>query len=277
MAGSELIDKEFAFYLLLVTITLMNKRLVAGNWKMNPATVIEAKNLARKFRLAAASLERTEAVICPPFPYISVCKSREIPKNFFLGAQSASTEVDTGPHTGEVSATMLKDMGVEYVVVGHSEQRQKGDTDANVSKRLRNVLEQGMQAIVCVGENTRDPEGSYLESLKNQIRNSLEGVAKKFTKDIVIAYEPVWAIGGKDAMRPEDVYETSLFVKKIFADVFTPDAGIKTRVLYGGSVNSHNAPDIITIGKADGFLVGRESVNSVGFVELLRAVDTLDI
>ncbi len=250
----------------------MNKKLVVGNWKMNPATLEEAKKLAARFKSYSPKLLHTEAVICPPFPFISACSPKKSIKNFHMGAQSVSPN-DIGARTGEVAVEMLKDLGIEYIVVGHSEERMRGDTDAIVAARLKKVLDNGLTAIVCVGEKNRDGEGKYLEDLKNQIRNSLADIPKKFAKDIIIAYEPVWAIGAKEAMKPEDTYETSIFVKKVFADAFTPDAGIKTMVLYGGSVNAKNAPDIISVGKVDGFLVGRESVSSVGFVELLKAVD----
>jgi triosephosphate isomerase len=142
-----------------------------------------------------------------------------------------------------------------------------------VSKRLKTALDAGLTVIVCVGETVRDEQGTYLETLKQQIKNSLEGVPKSRAGDIIVAYEPVWAIGAAEAMKPEDVYEMSLFVKKVFADVFTPEAGVRARVLYGGAVTFRNAPDIMTIGKVDGLLVGRESVNTAGFVELLKAVD----
>lgn len=250
----------------------MNKKMVVGNWKMNPATIEESKQLSKKIKAAAEDLKNVDVVICPPFPFIYPAIPKEYPENFHIGAQSVSCKAGVGSHTGEVSAIMLKDLGVEYVIVGHSEQRAKGDSDETVSMRLKNVLDQGMKPIVCVGEAVRDAEGAYLEGLKNQIKNTLANVPKKFVKEIVIAYEPVWAIGATEAMRPEDIYETSLFVKKIFADVFTPDVGVKTKVLYGGSVNAINAGEIMFTGKVDGLLVGRESVSPSGFVDLLKAV-----
>jgi len=241
---------------------------------MNPATLAEAKKIAQKVKKVSANLLHAEVVICPPFPFIASCVSKKTTKNFHIGAQSTSTE-ESGAHTGEVSAKMLKDLAVEYVIVGHSEERARGDTDQNISRRLKQVLDEGMTAILCVGEKARDQEGKYLEDLKNQIKSSLTDIPKKFAKSIIIAYEPIWAIGATEAMKPADIYETSLFVKKVFADIFTPDAGIKTLVLYGGAVNFRNAPDIMIVGRVDGLLVGRESVNSEGFVELLKAVDAV--
>lgn len=253
----------------------MNKKLIVGNWKMNPVTLDEAKKIARKIKRASDSFVSVETVICPPFPFIISCTSKSENKFFHMGAQSVSVEVDRGPFTGEVSATMLKEIGVKYVIIGHSEQRARGESDVIVSKKVKAVLDAGLSPIICVGEASRDEAGSYLETLKSQIKQSLADIPAKFASDIVLAYEPIWAIGAQEAMKNEDIYESSLFVKKVFSDMFGPEAGVKVQVLYGGSVNYRNAPDIIAIGKVDGLLVGRESVNAPGFVELLKAVDLL--
>lgn len=250
------------------------KRIIIGNWKMNPATIAEAKTLARKVRTVAAGLVHTETVVCPPVVFLSAVASRASVSNFHIGAQTVS-EHDSGAHTGEVSASMLCDMGAEYVIAGHSEERAAGVTDELVSRRVAAIVSHGMTAVVCVGENERDEEGAYLEKLKEQIRGSFAGVPANKAKHIVIAYEPVWAIGAKEAMLPEQIYETSLFIKKVFSDIFGPEEGLKLRVLYGGSVNSRNAEEIVRIGKVDGLLVGRESVNAPGFSDLLRIVDKL--
>ena len=252
-----------------------NKKLIVGNWKMNPLTLEEAKKLAGKIRRIAPNLSSTETVIAPPLLYVEPCTPKKNIKYFHLGAQAVSSEIGQGAFTGEVSADMLKDMGVEYVIIGHSEQRARGESDASVAKKTLAVLETGMTPIICVGEVTRDEAGEYLETLKSQIKQSLADIPAKFANKIVLAYEPVWAIGAQEPMKNEDIYESSLFVKKVFSDIFGADAGVKAKVLYGGSVNFRNAADIISVGKVDGLLVGRESVNAVGFVELLKVVDNL--
>jgi len=254
----------------------MNKKLIVGNWKMNPTTLDEAQKIARKIKRIAPTLTSTEVVIAPPYPFMTSCGGRGIMKHFHLGSQSVSIQIDSGPFTGEVSAPMLKDIGVEYVIIGHSEQRARGESDATVSVKTKIVLDAGLVPVVCVGEISRDETGAYLDVLKEQIKNSLADIAQKFAADIVLAYEPVWAIGAPEPMKNEDIHESSIFVKKVFSDIFGPDAGIKVKILYGGSVNYRNAPDIISIGKVDGLLVGRESVNAPGFVELLKAVDNID-
>ena len=231
----------------------MSKTLIVGNWKMNPSTLDDAKRIIKKTRRVAGNLKNTEVVACPPFVFIPVAISKRDPNTLKIGAQTVSSE-DGGAHTGEVSVTMLRDIGVKYVIAGHSE-------------------EVGMNAILCIGEKVRDEGGAYLDTLKEQIKNSLANIPQNKARNIVLAYEPVWAIGAKEAMKPEQVYEMSLFVKKVFSDVFSQDQAMKVSVLYGGAVNFRNAAEIVRTGQVDGLLIGRESVNLPGFIELLKEVD----
>lgn len=249
------------------------KYLIIGNWKMNPLTLLEAKKIIRRTRGVAKKLKHTQVVACPPFVFIPSCISKRS-KDVKVGAQTVSTE-DGGAHTGEVSISMLRDIGVEYVIAGHSEERASGEIDEVVAKKITAIVQSGLTAVVCVGELVRDKGGMYLETLKEQIKNTFTGVPIGKAKNIVLAYEPVWAIGAKESMLPEQIYEMSLFVKKVFADIFGQNQAMKVKVLYGGSVNFRNASDIIRIGKVDGLLVGRESVNTPGFVELLKTVDVV--
>jgi triosephosphate isomerase len=247
-------------------------KIVVGNWKMNPDYVEEAKRIIRETRKIASKLIRTSVVVCPPFTFIpNALKSRD-PKVISVGAQDIHPE-ERGAFTGSVSALMLKDMGVDYVIIGHSERRKAGDTNEIISQKVKTALESGLSAILCVGEDVHDADGGYLDTLKQQIKSSLAGVPKKLVKKLVIAYEPVWAIGAKTAMEPATVNEMAIFVRKVLADTFGQDSVMSTPILYGGSVNFRNAGDIVTKGGVDGLLVGRESVNPPGFSELLKAVD----
>ncbi|MES2470991.1 MAG: triose-phosphate isomerase [Patescibacteria group bacterium] len=246
------------------------KLLVIGNWKMNPLTVDEAKRIIQSTRKASAKLTRAEVVVCPPFPFISMALGKS--ERMSVGAQDVFTEPQ-GSYTGEVSAEMLKNMGLKYVIVGHSERRKKGETDQNVADKTKAVLRAGLTAVVCVGEEVRDAQGAYLDTLRAQIKASLEGVQRKHTKQLVLAYEPVWAIGAKEAMTPQLVQEMGIFVRKILSDMYGQSEVMSVPILYGGSVNFRNAKDIIVQGQVQGLLVGRESVNPPGFVELLKAVD----
>lgn len=240
---------------------------------MNPATLAEAKEIANASRLAATKIKNTEIVICPPFIYLQACSNGAGSDNFHLGAQNLAA-LPAGLQTGEVSAAMLKDLGVKYSIVGHSERRAKGETDEIVAQKLAQALEAGITPIVCIGEKNRDDEnGSHFDFLKEQLKNSLGEVAKKYVSDLIIAYEPIWAIGALAAMNPDQIYETMLFIKKTLADLFGQDYSKKTRIIYGGSANATNAADIVRLGQVDGLLPGRESLSKSGFGELLRAVD----
>ncbi len=252
----------------------MKRKIIVGNWKMNPGTLAEAQTIFKKVKNTASKLDSVHVVVCPPFPYISkfsTAKSK-IKPIVALGAQNTFFE-SQGAFTGEVSPPMLKDFGVTHIIVGHSERRAMGETDEIVAKKVLAVLEAGIHPIVCVGESVRDAHALYLDTLKNQIKNSLAKVPKKLVNHIIVAYEPLWAIGAKEAMDPATIEETTIFVRKTLADIFGQENALATPVLYGGSINFRNAPDIIARGKVDGLLVGHESVNTPGFVELLKAVD----
>lgn len=249
-------------------------KLIVGNWKMNPGTLGEAKRIIRKIRRVAMKMNNIRVVVCPPTPFIVACVARKKPDPIHFGAQKV-TYVENTASTGEVDAVMLRDIGVKYVIIGHSEQRALGDTDEMVSKRVLACLKAGLTPIVCVGEKERDDNGDFLEPLKEQIKKSFAGIPKKYSHNVIVAYEPIWKIGEKEAMIPDQVCEMAIFIRKVFSDIFGNNVGLKLKVLYGGSVNFRNATGIIQIGKVDGFLIGRESVNTPGFIELMKAVDSI--
>jgi len=258
-----------------------NKKLVIGNWKMNPATVAHAKRIIAATRKTARVLEHTSVVMCPPFPFLDIALPRRTAtgalvntKDPSAGAQNVYFE-EGGAFTGEVSASMLADMKLSHVVVGHSERRAMGETDAVVAKKAVAVAGAGMIAVVCVGDASRSQDGAYLGFVKEQIKASVAGFSKKAVVDgkLVIAYEPIWAIGAKEAMTPALIHEMGIFIKKVLSDIYGQEEAMSVPILYGGSVNFRNAADIVGIGGVDGLLVGRESVNQPGFSELLKAVD----
>ena len=248
------------------------KKIVIGNWKQNPSTHEAARTIVKNIKRVAASLQKTITVICPPFVFLNDLGKGEQP--FSRGAQDVSV-FESGSHTGEVSAEMLSDSGVEYTIVGHSERRKMGETDAMVADKVKALHYAGVTAVMCIGEDNRDSGGQYLNTLKNQIKHSLAGVEKKYLSHLVVAYEPVWAIGATQAMSPGDVHETALFIKKTLADLFGVEYVTKVPILYGGSVNFRNAGEIVGEGHVDGLLVGRESINPEGFNEILKVVDAL--
>ncbi len=253
----------------------MKRKIIIGNWKMHPGTAEEAKRVFKNIKRTALNLKNSYIVVCPPSVYIPLLISREKGNPpVGKGAQNVFFE-EQGAYTGEIGPGMLKDLGVTHCIVGHSERRKMGETDEIISKKVQAVLEVGIHPILCVGENVRDSQGTYLDELKAQIKNSLSKVPKKFASQLIIAYEPVWAIGAPEPMDPASIYETSIFIRKILADMYGHDNALATSVLYGGSVNFRNAADILTKGEVDGLLVGRESVNAPGFTELLKAIDVI--
>jgi triosephosphate isomerase (TIM) len=250
------------------------RKLIVGNWKMNPDTTAEAKRIIKETRKATANLAHTDVVVCPPFVHANFVLSARSSTPLELGAQNVFTE-ERGSFTGEIGAPMLRDLGVSHVIIGHSERRAMGESDETITKKTFETIEAGMTAIVCVGEKSHDAQGEYLNPLRDQVKSALSRIAKKNVKQIVIAYEPIWAIGAKEAMDPGVVQEMAIFIRKVLSDIYGQNEASSVRILYGGSVNFRNAPEIITKGGVDGLLVGRESVNSAGFVELLKAVDML--
>ena len=253
----------------------MSKRIIVGNWKMNPSSLEEAKRIYRSIRKTSKKLSiSTEIVICPPFLYLKSFLNKNLENNIKIGAQNIFSE-EQGSFTGEISISMLKNLDVSYVIIGHSERRNMGETDEIISKKIQLVLDFGLSPILCIGEKERNPDGNYLHFIKEQIKNSLNKVQKRHINKLIIAYEPLWAIGVKEAMNPSDIHEMSLFIKKVLSDIYGHNNAVSTKILYGGSVNFRNAMDIITLGQVNGLLVGRESINSVGFSELLKSIDSI--
>lgn len=241
---------------------------------MNPASYSEALKIFNSIKRFSDKLNSTDIVLCPPFIYQQPFIKKNKDNKVLIGAQNVFSE-EQGAFTGEISVKMLKDIGITHVIVGHSERRSKGETDEDIAKKSHLLLDAGMYSIVCIGEKERDANGNYLNFIKEQIKNSLSKVTKKTVNKLIIAYEPIWAIGAKEAMGPADILEMTLFIKKVISDMFGQSEVLNVPILYGGSVNFKNAGDIIRQGQVNGLLVGRESVNPIGFIELLKAVDTI--
>ena len=252
-----------------------NRLLVVGNWKMNPSSAEKAKEIFRGIKSTAKDLKNIKLVICPPFVYLSDLEKIS-DGNVILGAQDMFWEKD-GAFTGEISPAMLKKAGEGYVILGHSERRALGETDEMVSKKVLSAVKTGLRPILCVGEKDRDAHGNYLHFLRNQIINSLGKIPKRFLNNIIIAYEPVWAIGKSEAeaMKPTDIHEMTIFIRKVLVEIYGSKTNINTLILYGGSVSHNNAADIIKNGEVQGLLVGRESLNPKKFGELLKTVSAI--
>ncbi|KKU56056.1 MAG: Triosephosphate isomerase [Parcubacteria group bacterium GW2011_GWA1_47_11] len=246
-----------------------NKRIVVANWKMNPLTEKEAEKLWTAVARNISALRKTEVVICPPFIYLS--KIKKLSRKILLGSQDAFWG-NTGAFTGEVSSEMLYLSGARYVILGHSERRARGETDADINKKIKSALDSGFRLILCVGETIRDEEHGYFNSVKDQLEAGLQGISKDSLKNIIIAYEPVWALsstpGRRDAA-PEDSSEMAIFIRKVLSDKFGREAS-RVKILYGGSVNDRDAEGFLTQGGVDGLLVGKASLNAEKFVNIIK-------
>ncbi|MBU6431022.1 MAG: triose-phosphate isomerase [Patescibacteria group bacterium] len=253
------------------------KKIIIANWKMNPASAKEAENILNGIKKTAVKLKKTQAVICPPFIYFE--NSRKIigeTANLFLGAQNSFWQ-NEGAFTGETSPEMIKNSGGSYVILGHSERRALGETDEMVARKTSFCLKMGLKTVVCVGEKVRDEQGDYLVFLRDELRASLNKIQKKFLKNLIIAYEPIWAIGKKDAdaMPPSDIHGTAIYIKKILSEIYGRENASSAPILYGGSAGKENAGEIIKNGGVDGLLVGHQSLNPEIFSEMLISAENI--
>ena len=233
----------------------MRRRIIAGNWKMNML-----KSEAKQFMVELIPLvkdAKCEIVLCTPYTDIHRVYKLSLGTNIGVGAQNVSW-ADKGAFTGEISADMLKEVGASYCIIGHSERRAYfGETDESVNKRLLQALKCGLKPIVCVGETLDEREGGLTEkTLARQLTEGLKGAEG----DIIIAYEPVWAIGTGRTATPETANETIAFIRKIV----TPLIG-ETSILYGGSMNAANAQSLLDMSEIDGGLIGGASLKSADF------------
>lgn len=254
-----------------------HKKLIVANWKMNPSSVDEAKQLSHAVRQGIRDVKNAEIVLCPPFPYLERLKMKDL--GFKIGGQDCHWE-QKGPYTGAVSPAMLKDIGCEYVIVGHSERKQYfGETNEIINKKVKAALKAGLKVILCIGEETRDTfdsRGHWTHELdlkvKDQIADALRDIKKSQIQNIVVAYEPVWAVGTGNPATPDDVLSAKIFVKKIISNLYNRKEAGKVRVLYGGSTDRKNAASFIKDGQADGLLVGGASLDKEEFVEMIKNI-----
>jgi triosephosphate isomerase (TIM) len=248
-------------------------KIIVANWKMNPQSQKEAENLFMATFKEAKSVKNKKIIICPPFPFLFVAQKFKN-KNVTLGSQNVGREIE-GSHTGEVSPKMLADMKVKHVIVGHSECRFLGEDNKVVNRKILNLLKFKLSPILCVGENNRDKDGAYLSFVGEQIKSCLSGVPRSQMKNIIIAYEPVWAIGAnatREATK-EEFIEMKIFIRKIISDIYDSKTAHSMAIIYGGSVNGDNAKSFVDEGSADGLLVGRDSINPKKFSAILSALN----
>jgi triosephosphate isomerase len=238
------------------------KTLIVANWKCNPTSFKEAKKLFDAVKKSAKS-KNAEVVICPPFLYLPLLKG------LTLGAQNVFWE-QIGAFTGEISASMLKDLKVEYVIVGHSERRKYfNESDVIVNKKIKQGLLAKLQIILCVGENMGENTSVVLEK---QITEGLKDLTRAELKHMVIAYEPVWAIGTGNNCSVDQTLSSVLLIRKIISNLYNRELADAIKILYGGSVNSSNCTSYIKDAGVNGLLVGGASLDVEEFVKIVKSV-----
>lgn len=241
---------------------------------MNPESGKLAETLFKNI-LKSKFSSKVDVVICPPILYLE--RLKKISKKITLGVQNISSE-ERGAFTGEVSSLMAYDVGARYTIVGHSERRAMGETNGFVNKKIKLALKAGLTPILCVGESIRDESHGYFNLVKTQLDECLVGLSKTAIAEIIIAYEPIWAISStinrKDATSA-DSREMAVFIRKILSDKFGSEAS-KIRIIYGGSANDKDAEDFLLNGGVDGLLPGRASLDAKKFIAMIKICETLN-
>jgi triosephosphate isomerase len=247
------------------------KKLIAGNWKMNK-TASDAVSLVTEVVAAAGKQNDVDVVVCPPFTALESAAKALDGSQIKLGAQNLHPEA-SGAFTGEVSAPMLRALFVTHVILGHSERRQLfGETDAFVNLKILAALKNQLRPILCVGETLAEREaGTTLKIVQGQLERSLEGVGKDQAPTLIVAYEPVWAIGTGKVATAEQAQEVHGFIRGLLGKLFGEAVAQKIRILYGGSMKPSNAAELLAQNDIDGGLIGGASLEPRGFVELIRA------
>jgi triosephosphate isomerase len=250
---------------------MIRKKLIAGNWKMNK-TSGDGAALAREIVVAAGTQSAVDVVICPPFTALESVAKAVDGSLVKLGAQNMHFEA-SGAFTGEVSAPMLRALFATHVILGHSERRSLfGETDELVNKKVLSALKNQLRPILCVGESLAEREaGSTLKVVQAQTERSLEGVSKEQAASLIVAYEPVWAIGTGKVATSEQAQEVHAFIRQLLTKLFGEPVAQRIRILYGGSMKPANAPELLSQRDIDGGLIGGASLEARSFLELVKA------
>jgi triosephosphate isomerase len=250
---------------------MIRKKLIAGNWKMNK-TATDAVTLAHDIVVALGAQQDVEVVMCPPFTALEGVAKAIDGSVIKLGAQNMHFEA-SGAFTGEISSPMLRALFATHVILGHSERRTLfGETDELVNKKVISALKNQLRPIICVGESLAEREaGSTLKVVQTQTERALEGVSRDLAASIVVAYEPVWAIGTGKVATTEQAQEVHGFIRGLLAKLMGDAVAQRVRILYGGSMKPANAPELLAQKDIDGGLIGGASLEARSFLELIRA------
>lgn len=245
--------------------------IISANWKMNK-TPKEAENLIEELKSKVTKV-KNEIIIFAPFIDMHVATKLTKDTNLKIGAQNCHFE-NFGAYTGEISPNMLKEIGIKYVLLGHSERRLYcNETDEIINKKIKTALKEGLKVILCVGESLQDKNFNVVEEkISVQIKKALYMVEEKYLEKIIIAYEPVWAIGSGVYASNEEITSIFRIIKKILLNMFSTSAIQKIKILYGGSINAQNIKNFLKIKELDGILVGGESLKTEEFLKIIKSV-----
>jgi len=248
----------------------MRTPMIAGNWKLHK-TRAEARELVEGLKSQLAGLSGVEVVVSPPFTALETAAACLVGSSILLAAQNCYPET-TGAFTGEVSPLLLKDAGCGYVIVGHSERRQLfGESDEFINRKVHALIREGLGVILCIGETLEERESDQMfDVLRRQVRHSLKGLSPEAMKDVVVAYEPVWAIGTGKTATDEQAQEAHAFVRALLREQFGQVVADATRILYGGSVKPGNVDGLMAQPDVDGALVGGASLKVEEFARIAR-------
>ncbi|MBP9757032.1 MAG: triose-phosphate isomerase [Candidatus Pacebacteria bacterium] len=246
------------------------KSLLVANWKMNPATFKEAKALLDATRKAGEKAKQVSIVLAPPSIYLRQLRLLYKGKRIAFCAQNARAE-NGGALTGEMSLVQARDAKASYVLVGHAERRALGETSLDTRKKVAAALALNMTPVLCIGETERTSSGAHFAKVAEQLSVGLADVQKGMLKKVLIAYEPVWAIGGTHAMTPRDMHEMAIFIRKTVVGMHG-EVGMQMRILYGGSIDETNAADMCRNGDVEGLLVGRASSDPRKITSLIASL-----
>lgn len=249
----------------------MRKPIIAGNWKMNKV-LAEAEAFVANTKDKVPAQDKVDSIVCAPFPYLQALVAKTAGTDLAVAAQNMHFE-ESGAFTGEVSPVMLKDLGVSYVVLGHSERREYfAETDETVNKKAHAAFKHGITPIVCIGETLEQREANQtMDLVADQVKKALAGLTEAQVKETVIAYEPIWAIGTGKTATSEQANEVCTHVRKVIAEAVSSEAAEAVRIQYGGSVKPANIDELLGQSDIDGALVGGASLEADSFLKLVEA------
>ena len=253
----------------------MRKKVIAGNWKMYKSNS-EAKELVNDLVEKTTDIIKTKMIICPPYTALSLAANLVESSNIQVGSQNMYWELE-GAFTGEISTEMIKSTGANYVIIGHSERRQFfGETDETVNKKLKAALNAGLNPIVCIGESLVEREsGVTNDVVGNQVEKALSSIDSESMKKIILAYEPIWAIGTGKTATPEQAQDVHKFIRSILSKLYGAEIADEIVIQYGGSVKPENASELLSQPDIDGALVGGACLKADSFSEIIKTAESL--